>query len=61
MQITTQDGQKKIWQKNKMIGYVDEKGDLYGLDRNGYAVRISAISHDIEIIPILRKWHNESL
>lgn len=57
MQITRHEkDQKKIWKKNKLKGYVDETGMLFGIDVRGYAVKIGPIHHDAEIIPKLRDW-----
>lgn len=55
--IPVQDG-VKIFNENKVIGYV-EHDILFGMDRDGYAVEICRIDDNSEIIGALTTWRKD--
>ena len=57
MRVIQSDEGYKVWKNNKLIGFVDEKDVLHGIDPNtGYSVEICPIGHTGEIQSLLEKW-----
>lgn len=51
-------GRINVMNGDKIAGYVEDD-TLFGMDKDGYAVRVDSIAHRVEIIGKLENWRNK--
>lgn len=58
-QLVTRNSRLELYQANQLRAYVEDD-ELFGIDKDGYAVHIGTIEHRSEVIMKWQSWLNGS-